>query len=454
VPPGADLLCVLYACIMAGLPVALLDPEMGRDNYLHKLAQLKPAWAFVDYRLLLLREHPIVRLLYFQLRKKGPYFPWLAGCRVVGVGRWLPVFAKHHRYAKLLKNGAALPDAVLQVHSPTAPLLIIYTSGTVSEPKGVVHTAASVTASIGALLGMLRGQQHRAMATHLPHFLLIGVSAGIPVHLWGYPLPAQEQLRFIQQHEISTLFGPPSDFMPLLDYCKKRGDKLPAVLRHLFFGSAPVRRAFLERLAPVLPEGCSVTCLYGMTEHLMAAHCDGAGKLAADIEGDLLGQPFEGVQFRIAADGEVEIQSGQLFQQYLGQPVQVGFFKTGDMGRLDGQGRLVLTGRKKDMIIRRNFNLYPGLYEPTIHRIPGVVDCAMVGFWSEAKQDEEVVLVLEVELHFAKEKLDGQLRHGQFSIDAEALPDRIVFMPLPRSGRQQKVDRRALRAALCKQFAL
>lgn len=444
-PPSPDLLVVLYACMMTGLPIALLDPEMGRENYQQKLKQLNPAWAFVDYRLLLLREHPIARSLYFLLRKKGPYFPWVTGCNTVGMGRRLPIFSKHFGFERLLRKGEALPPALMEKQRPDQPLLIVYTSGTVAEPKGVVHTVASVTASIAALLGLLRGQKHGALATHLPHFLLIGVSAGMPVRLWPYPMPPEQQFRFIAAQKITTLFGPPSDLLPLIEHCKIRGQKLPECLRYLYFGSAPVRRAFLERLQPSLPDGCEVTSLYGMTEHLMAAYCRATEKLSTDCEGDLLGHAFEGVQFRIAEDGEVEIRSNQLFQGYLGQASQSGFHKTGDLGYLDGEGRLVLTGRKKDMIIRRNFNLYPGLYEPTINRIPGVVDCAMVGRWSAAKEDEEVVLVMETDRPIAAQKIREMLRHGEFSIDAEAMPDEVVFRTLPRSGRQQKVDRKALR---------
>lgn len=442
--PGVQLLATLYACMMAGIPVALLDPEMGRENYRHKLAQFKPDLAFVDYRLLLLREHPILRFFYFRLRKKGPYFPWVAHCTIIGTGRWLPVFAKHRHLGALLKQGAEPQPSGFDEQPPQDPLLIIYTSGTVAEPKGVVHTAASVSASFQSLVAMLSGQNHRAMATHLPHFALIGVSAGIPVHIWPYPQSPQAQVAFIEAHQISTLFGPPSDFLPLMEYCRQQSRSLPGCLRHLYFGSAPVRRAFLERLIPLLPVECRVTCLYGMTENLLVAHCDGRQKAGTEVQGDLLGKPFDGVEVRIEPDGEICIRSSQLLQRYLDGTPQTGFFKTGDMGFVDEAGNLVLTGRKKDMIIRRNFNLYPGLYEPTINRIPGVVDCAMVGIWSDALQDEQVVLVLEVSPGFGAKEIGNRLRFGEFSIDAEAQPDLVLFMDLPRSGRQQKVDRKAL----------
>ncbi len=445
VAPGIDLLVIIYGCMLAGIPAALIDPEMGRENYHQKLAQLKPSLAFVDYRLLLLREHPIVRAIYFRLNKKGPYFPFVKECRIIATGNWLPIFSPHIGLNQLLKKDLTPREIHFIKQSPNHPVIIVYTSGTLASPKGVVHSSASISSSIKLLIDLLKNGSNTAMATHLPHFALIGVSAGIPVHIWPYPMLPAEQIAFIEQHKISTLFGPPSDFLPLIEHCKTEKKQLPACLRSLFFGSAPVRRAFLEQLVPILPEHCQITCLYGMTEHLLIATCDGRKKAVLDCEGDYLGTLIPQMVLEIEADHEISLQSPQLFQRYLDQSAQAGFFKTGDMGYLDAEGQLILTGRKKDMIIRRNFNLYPGLYEPTISRIPGVVDCAMVGRWSDAQQDEEVVLVVEANQPIAEQKLMEMLRHGKYSIDAEAMPDEVVFMPLPRSGRQHKVDKKALR---------
>lgn len=444
VAPSVDLLVIIYGCMMAGIPAAIIDPEMGRENYQQKLMQLKPRLAFVDYRLLLLREHPIIKAVYFWRNKKGPYFPFVDNCKIIATGKWLPIISSHNGFGKLVEKPINNEAIRYEKQPANHPVIIVYTSGTLASPKGVVHSVSSISTSIKLLIELLKKGENTALATHLPHFALIGMSAGIPIHFWKYPMPADQQIEFLERHKISTLFGPPSDFLPLIELCNATGKRLPDCLRSLFFGSAPVRRAFLEKLLPVLPDGCQVTCLYGMTEHLLIAACDGRDKAILDCEGDFLGTPFPQVELKIEANHEISLQSPQLFQRYLEQPDQQGFFPTGDLGYRTPDGHLVLTGRKKDMIIRRNFNLYPGLYEPTINRIHGVVDCAMVGRWSDAKQDEEVVLVLETSQPIAEPKIQQLLRSGPFSIDAEALPDEVVFMTLPRSGRQQKVDRKAL----------
>ncbi|HEX5632133.1 MAG TPA: class I adenylate-forming enzyme family protein, partial [Gemmatimonadales bacterium] len=124
---------------------------------------------------------------------------------------------------------------------------------------------------------------------------------------------------------------------------------------------------------------------------------------------------------------------------------------TGDVAHIDGDV-ITLAGRRKDMIIRGDFNLYPGLYEPTVERIPGVRRCAFVGVYDEFAADERVVLVVEAERGVDEgtlaAKVHRALREGPLRIDAAALPDEIVIRPIPESGRSSKIDKQALRDAL------
>jgi len=101
----------------------------------------------------------------------------------------------------------------------------------------------------------------------------------------------------------------------------------------------------------------------------------------------------------------------------------------------------VLAGRATDMIIRGRTNIYPGLHEPVVARLPGVHQAVLVGV-PDAIGDEEVVLALVGEPGAAQRvraALPGVL-------DAAALPDRVVQLAaLPLAGRTRKVDRAALR---------
>ncbi len=446
IQPDANMIALVYAALQCGLRLAMIDPAMGRDNYREKLRQLQPAWAFVDTRLLLLQEHPLLRWVYFQFSERGLYFPRTRGTRIISSGPRLPLFQRRVRLEKLLEHPAG---EALEALPPEAEFLITYTSGTTGTPKGVVHTVGALEASIEQVSRLIAGGHNKRLATHLPYFALIGLNAGAGAYLWNDRQPPAEKLDFIRRHEITTLFAPPCDYLPLVEYCERQGQLLPDCLQHLFFGSAPVYRSFLERLEPVLPPHVRLTCLYGMTENLVVAAIDGREKMALPTEGgDVLGRPLPGLDIRIADDGEILLRSPQLFARYLHLPDRPDWHATGDLGYLDPEGRLVLTGRKKDMIIRGNFNLYPGLYEPTINRIPGVTECAFVGVYDAQKQDEIVALFVETHRPMSEAALRRQLKSGPYSIDRAALPDVIFFEKLPRGGRQHKVDKGVLRGRL------
>ena len=446
--PDAGFIRIVYAAMCCGLRLAVIDPEMGRDNYREKLRQLQPRWAFVDARLLFLQEHPWLRRLYFAWSKKGMYFPAGSGVQVIATGPPIPLRQPHTRLQRLFNRPPSPEQQPAQLPDDTE-FLITYTSGTTSTPKGVVHSLGALTASIGAIARLFEGSQNRRLAAHLPYFALIALQAGMEAHLWNHRWSAARKLRFIEKHGITTLFGPPCDYLPLVQWCERKSRQLPACLQHLSFGSAPVHRAFLERLIAVLPPHVRLDCLYGMTENLLVARIDGREKAQLPtLAGDILGYPAPGVELRLAADGEILVRSPQTYTRYLHLDSRDAWHATGDLGCFDAAGRLVLTGRKKDMIIRRNFNLYPGLYEPTVNRIPGVVECAFVGVYDPEKHDETVALFVETQRPITATALRRALEAGEFSIDREALPDVILFTELPRRGRQSKVDKAALRQRL------
>lgn len=450
--PGIEFLQIIYATMFLRVKVAIIDPEMGRENYREKLKQFAPQWAFVDARLLLLQEHPILRFLYHSFSKNPVSFPRKKGLKIISTGKWMPLFQKHLSLKKLLNKKSKNTPIEITAKTETSPTdheyLVTYTSGTVTEPKGVLHSFHSLENSIDLLSNLLKGIDSQKVATHLPHFMLIGVSAGIPVYLWNYRAKTADKIRFLKENKITTLFGPPVDYLELMDFCERENQQLPACLQHVILGSAPIHVPFLERLVSFLPTHTRITCLYGMTENLLVSTTDGRQKIDYSNKGDLLGKPVENVEVKIAEDGEISLKSPQLYTRYWHQKNREIFHATGDLGYLDNNGNIVLTGRKKDMIIRRNFNLYPALYEPTIKKIKGIREAVLVGKYEEDLADEKVILAVEKTNGLTKKSLMKKLQTGAFSIDKEAWPDEIIFMKIPRKGRQSKIDRVAIRSLL------
>ena len=188
--------------------------------------------------------------------------------------------------------------------------------------------------------------------------LLTGALAVIP----RSKLKPPDTLAIYHRFKVTKTFMVPAEGEEIIDYCKLHVQMLPAHLDTLMLGAAPVSTAFLARLETILAPTTKVWSIYGMSEMLPIAMATLEEKLAYLNEGgkgDLLGYPLEGIHIEIASDGELILQGANLFKGYLGQP-PVDRFPSGDLAQLDVQGRLILLGRKKDMIIRRDHNIYPG----------------------------------------------------------------------------------------------
>lgn len=437
--PGLDFLVIVYANMFLQTKIAIIDPEMGKDNYINKLKQWNPKWAFVDSMLLLISNNSILRSIYLKLKKSAFYFPVWETINYITTGIKIP--SKHSHLSDLDK----IPETEFsESRNDDHNFIVVYTSGTTSTPKAVLHSFASLDCSFQHMVRLLGDPQGQRIAAHLPHFMLMGVNAQIPVHLWNYDWNPKKKFDFINKHKITTLFGPPSDYLEWINYCKKTGTKFPKSLTHLIIGSAPIFKPFLNKLIQYIDPSVRITCFYGMTENLFIATIDGREKINYECEGDPLGKPIEGVHLKFGDDGELLVNSEQLFTRYYHLKNRPEYHASGDLAKIDENGVLIMTGRKKDMILRKHQNIYPGLYEPTIMKIDGVIAVAMVGKYNEDKADEEVYLYVESEKEYTESQFMKLISYGEYSIDKEALPDYIVFQELPRKGRQQKIDKSAL----------
>lgn len=446
VPPGKEFLEIFFAANMLKGMLAIIDPEMGRDNFESKLKQFDPKWIFIDSRLLLLQENSLLRFLYLRLFKKPFYISFSADASIIAAGKRLPLFRKCTRMHTLYSN----PSQPIEFTDDNdQEFMVTYTSGTLAEPKGVVHSIHSLFNSLAKIKEIVGADSSTRIAAYLPHFLLFGICSGNPVFLYNKERSEKWMLNFFDNNKITTLFGPPSFYMPIIHFCKKRKRIFPSSLRLIILGSAPVHPKFVELLYEVIPSYTKVLCLYGMTENLIVCSIDGRDKINSTEPGDIVGTPFEGNMLSLADDGEILLQSPQLFSRYLHLQNRETPHHTGDLGYFASDGALVLNGRKKDMIIRRDTNIYPAIYEKTIKNIPGVSEAVLVGVYSEQKHDEEVFLIAESE-KYSETEFMKLLTSGKYSIDKEALPDRIIFMKIPLSGRQNKVDRKKIREIIAK----
>ena len=264
---------------------------------------------------------------------------------------------------------------------------IIFTSGTTGRPKGarMNHRQTLRMYEEWATLADLREGDRYLMIN--PYFHTFGLKAGLVASFLrgATMLPVavfdvDRVVELIERERITMLPGPPTVYHSLLNVGDKR--KL-ATLRAGVTGAADIPVELVRRIHDELPFQSLMTG-YGLTE---------AGNVTLSLPGDSFedvattaGVPCEGIEVRIADDGEVLVRGYGVMQGYLDDPAATaeavdadGWLHTGDLGSLTDAGRLRIVGRKKDMFIVGGFNAYPAEIEGFLLEHPAVAQAAVIG---------------------------------------------------------------------------
>ncbi|MEU3012493.1 class I adenylate-forming enzyme family protein [Nocardia asteroides] len=438
--PSVSSVTLIFGVIAAGGTIVFVDPGVGPELFARRVALVEPTWAATESLL-----YAVSGPLSGFGRRRGLALPRFGALDVrhLHSGPWLPGTPAGSIPLRRF-TGPAASTATVRA-DPAAPALIVFTSGTTDDPKAVVHTRAS----LGAGLAAMGGQTSLAPGAFLhTEQLMMGLPALMAGARWAMPPYPRfgthvDPVRFTQNlHSATHAFYTPADLAVALTALEAGEIGPPPYLRQVALGGAPVTPALLRRARKSLP-GTEFLAVYGMTEILPVAVTNDVAKLAHT--GDLLGAPVHGVTARIAADGELVLSGPNLCRGYLGdEPLTE--IHTGDLARFDGD-QLVLTGRKKDMMIRGKTNIYPGLYEPVITAIEGVREAIMVGIPDEVG-DERIVLAV-VPAPGAGDVATLLRTRLPHIIDTSAVPDDIVVVDrIPVTGRTNKPDRAALREQL------
>ncbi|MEW2416385.1 class I adenylate-forming enzyme family protein [Streptomyces sp. NPDC046866] len=458
VRPGPRALAVLLALWRLGLRGAVLDPGAGPDVLRARLALARPSLVLADAAAQAVAgwARPLARRARLEL-------PDLAGLGgpVATVGPRLPGCAPG---LDLGARRAGVPGARGAEPDPEGDAVIVFTSGTTSKPRAVVHTRASLAAGMDTVSALFADGGPAAGAAAAAAGAGAGAGAAAPVLggtffvlvpalTRGAPvaLPARSPRVLARQLDrlrpADTYLTPP-----------QLRDALRADARfhgRVWTGSAP---APAELLGRVREAGAGQAWgVYALTELFPAAAVEAGEKAAYEAEGrggDLVGAPLPGVSAKADEDGQLLLAGPAARHRYLGEEPDP-WVRTGDRARLDGCGRIVLEGRTKDMVLRRAENIYPGLYEPGLH-VPGVELAVLVGIPADGGAggargaggvagDERLVAVVQPRPGAAVPQLRAALA-GPLRRMGSARPDAVLFAEVPLAGRSRKPDRAAASA--------
>ena len=322
---------------------------------------------------------------------------------------------------------------------------IIYTSGTTGRPKGAMmnHLQTLRMYEEWATLADLREGDRYLMIN--PFFHTFGLKAGlIASFLRGATmLPVavfdiDRVVELIESERITMLPGPPTLYHSLLTV----GDKSKlSSLRAGVTGAADIPVELVRRIHEELPFQTLMTG-YGLTE---------AGNVTLSRPGDSFedvattaGLPCDGVEVRIADDGEVLVRGYSVMKGYFDDPVATaeaidddGWLHTGDLGNFDGSGRLRIVGRKKDMFIVGGFNAYPAEIEGFLLEHPAVEQAAVIGVPDERLgQVGKAFVVAKGEV--TAEELISWSRDRMAGFKVPRFVEFLDALPLNATGKVQK----------------
>jgi cyclohexanecarboxylate-CoA ligase len=293
----------------------------------------------------------------------------------------------------LASEAGQLPSGL----GPDDMAVLMFTSGTTGEPKGVMHTSNSLIACCKALSGRfgLASSDVLLVASPVGHMtgyaaiVLLSVYLGgtmILQDVWeakhGVSLMAREGVTYTAA---STPF--------LSDICEavKAGAPHPLSLRSFLCGGAPIPSVLIERAANEL--GLRVCSLWGMTEALSGTLTEPSR--AAEKSASTDGRPQDGMEVRIVdlegrpvpagQSGRLLVRGAQMFKGYYKRPElqtfdSEGWFDSGDLAYTDDDGYIRISGRVKDILIRGGENVPIVEIENLLYKHPAVAAVAVVGF--------------------------------------------------------------------------
>lgn len=388
------------------------------------------------------------------------FFRELAGtlpCKVIYVED-LPLAEEATRLAAASASGAAQmppPPAV----QPDDTAVLLYTSGTSGKPKGVCQTHRNLTSDVDAAIQLAQLKEEHHFLGLIPLFHSFGLTAMmlVPVKLGAsvYYLPRFQPTQIIEtirDQKVSVTMMIASMYSALLRTKTATHDDFKT-LKYVIAGG----EAFPDAVFHAVKErfGFEVLQGYGMSEAAPVVSLN----VPWDNRVGTVGRAIPGVIVKAYDDNDREVGAGQvgelwikgpnIMKGYYKKPEETaavltadGWYKSGDMGTVDSDGIIRITGRKKEMIIVGGENVYPREIESVFEGHPAVAETAVIGQKDESRGEVVVAFVIlregmaatELELRdFCRDKIAGY-----------KIPRRVIIaQELPR-GATGKILKRKL----------
>jgi long-chain acyl-CoA synthetase len=303
--------------------------------------------------------------------------------------------------------GSVDADGVVAEREDRDTAVILYTSGTTGKSKGAELTHANLERNVEVVLSLFGITEDDVILGALPLFHSFGQTCALNAAVAaGASLPLVPRfdpgvvLELIAREGVTIFEGVPTMYSALLNH-RSRAAYDASALRVCVSGGAALPVEVLHGFEAAF--GCVILEGYGLSETSPVA-CFNHSR--DERRPGSIGRPVAGIEMRVVDErrrevaqgevGEVAIRGHNVMKGYWRRPEATaeaiddeGWFYSGDLGRIDAEGRFSIVDRKKDLIIRGGYNVYPREVEEVLYEHPAVREAAVVGL-PDAELGEEV----------------------------------------------------------------
>ena len=366
-----------------------------------------------------------------------------------------------YQFEDLVSSGEGRTVPPVEVNPDEDVFAILYTSGTMGKPKGVALTHRNLLWTAAATVDALQLTPADVVFGVTTVFHVFGLGPGLlGTMAAGGTLVMQEQfnpseaLQLIHEHRVTVHHGVPTVFITELRDPDREVCDISS-LRTGIVAGAPISDEWVKRIRAELCPGLQVA--YSLTE---TSSTVSVTRSVDPPEKQLftVGRPLPGTEMRVLdldgtvlpveSLGELAVRGPGVMKGYYRQPGETvqafdpdGYFLTGDLGIVDEDGYVHIVGRRKELIIRGGFNVYPREVEDRIHAHPAVLDVAVVGLPHEVLGELVCACVVPVEGAIITGEEIKEWCRG--ALAEYKLPDLVRFFdvfPLTGSGKVRRVE--------------
>lgn len=363
-------------------------------------------------------------------------------------------------YSEMLKNGNPDDEDYAEIR-PDDVAIIMYTSGTTGSPKGAMLTHSNITITGSMTSEFLRCTPDDVFLIPVPMFHIFGMVPGMIAAIstsskmvLTQEFKAEKILQVIEQEKVTVHHGVPTMFILELNNPNLEKYDLTS-LRTGMVAAAPVPSEVIRKIREKMH--FEILSAYGMTEASPTLTCSSfedddvtraetVGKALPGIELKII-DPETGEEVPTGEVGEITARSPGIMKGYYNMPEKTmevlspdGWYRTGDLGTIDEEGNVRIVGRKKDLIIRGGYNIYPREIEEHFYKHENVLEATVVGLPDTVLGEVScAAIVLKEGAKVTEEEMKEYIKErvADFKV-----PDLIIFLdqlPMTASGKISKV---------------